>query len=502
MSCTMPAEMSAQTSAGRIEEFDTSLPVPYRPEPTHSQSDSNILLAGRSDQSHAIVTGQDQIASATSPRPAPTVRSPRSGGKSPSELPRLETESSRLSQHGRSESHSLSAANGGNKKGLLRSKKSLPDLRQSHAQILDDRFNNDPHVPEEPHSANSRLSGGARRHHKSPSSISSGPSPITARPIDDLPTPPRSATNDRRTPARGQPHARSGSEETDTITPLPNLDSAQARARRNPNGSSNMTPHASTGERGTSGAYFKRLSMLPPSTISKVVPSALLQFMEGIRGIFFALSQIHGSLKQCIVQPATDRLPAVFTKMMASADDAMGFLIDALDKFDSTSRRGMPETNVVKDLVETCRENLTIFGKLVTIVLAQSKTLFAIHTDVRYVRTLVVGLYGGMGEIALSWDSLGPLRQDISAWLRGDIDLSPTSLQLHPATPSPREEGFSHSTSKSGVPLSPALPRGQASPALSPAGTPLPSSRVPLAKTRRHAGSFSKYNPQYSNASG
>jgi len=239
--------------------------------------------------------------------------------------------------------------------------------------------------------------------------------------------------------------------------------------------------------------------MLPPSTISKDVPPSLLQFIEGIRGIFFALSQIHASLKNCVVSPAMDRLPAVFTKMLASADDAVGFLIDALDKFDSTTRRGLPETDVVKDVVETCRENLTIFSKLVTIVLNQSKTLFGPTSDIRYVRTLVLGLYGGMGEIAVSWESLGPLHGEILTWLKGDGDISPTtSLQLQPPTPSAQNDTFPPGPlTASSRPSSPMATRAISSPKFSPSGLPLPPpNRTPLAKARRHAGSFSKYNQQ------
>lgn len=193
-----------------------------------------------------------------------------------------------------------------------------------------------------------------------------------------------------------------------------------------------------------------------------------------------------------------DRLPAVFTKMLASADDAVGFLIDALDKFDSTTRRGLPETDVVKDVIETCRENLTIFSKLVTIVLNQSKVLFGPTSDIRYARTLVLGLYGGMGEIAISWEALGPLHGEILSWLKGDAELSPsTSLQLQPPTPSAEEDAFTPGPlTASSRPSSPMALRGNSSPKFSPNGLPLPPTRTPLARARRRAGSFSKYNPQ------
>lgn len=422
--------------------------------------------------------------------------------KTPKDLPSIDTDATRLSQHGRSESHSLAPAPA-SRKSLLRSKKSLPDLRQNHAQILDERLNDiEEQSPQE--SSNPRPPPRTRmRHARAPSTASSaGQSPLTARPLERPPTPPRSAGGERREASLVKAHLRTGSEDQDTLAPLPSPEHAlsRSRSRRVANGHVNNTNHPAGSERGTSGAYFKRLSMLPPSTISKAVPPSLLQFIEGIRGIFFALSQIHASLKNCVVSPAMDRLPAVFTKMMASADDAMGFLIDALDKFDSTTRRGLPETDVVKDVIETCRENLTIFSKLVTIVLNQSKTLFGPTADIRYIRTLVIGLYGGMGEIAISWESLGPLHSEILAWLKGEAELSPTTgLKFQPPTPTAQEEAFTPGPlAVSSRPSSPMAARGTSSPKVSPSGLPLPppSNRTPLARARRHAGSFSKYNQQ------
>lgn len=498
------AENSSSALTGRQDDLESSTTARGRPEPNHSHSDPSILRSGRPEPNVALpLPSSKQTEDVTSTQISPLIREPLHAAKSPRDLPALETDASRLSQHGRSESHSLASAPA-SRRSLLRSKKSLPDLRQNHAQILDERLNDIEEQSQQEDAISIRPKPRTRvRHVKTDSNASSsrGGSPVSARPIDGLPTPPRSAGGERQGPL-SRSHLRVSSEDQDSLAPLPSPDNAltRSRSRRAANGHANNANHPVSSERGMSGAYFKRLSMLPPSTISKAVPPSLLQFIEGIRGIFFALSQIHASLKNCVVSPAMDRLPAVFTKMMASADDAMGFLIDALDKFDSTTRRGLPETDVVKDVIETCRENLTIFSKLVTIVLNQSKTLFGPASDIRYVRTLVLGLYGGMGEIAVSWESLGPLHGEILAWLKGHGDLSPsTSLQLQPPTPSVEEDIFTPGPlTASSRPTSPVTTRGISSPKVSPGGLPLPplSNRTPLAKARRHAGSFSKYNQQ------
>jgi len=487
--------MAVPAIAGKYEDLDSSAGPRTRPEPNHSQSDPNVLRAARIDTALPL-PAPITISDVASPTHSPQQSAVLAGAKSPKDLPSIDTDASRLSQHGRSESHSLAQA-AAPRKGMLQTKKSLPDLRQNHAQILDERLNSiEEQSPQEAMPVEKAKFRGPSRHHKTTSNASSaGYSPITARPSEGLPTPPRSAGAFRQDSSGATP--RTSTEDGDTLAPLPSPSVGLSRGRRVINGKPANGANHTGGDRGTSGAYFKRLSMLPPSTISKAVPPSLLQFIEGVRGIFFALSQIQTSLKNCLVSPAMDRLPAVFTKMLASADDAIGFLIDALDKFDSTARRGLPEKGTVKDVIETCRENLTIFSKLVTIVLNQIKTLFSPTTDIRYIRTLVLGLYGGMGEIAMSWESLGPLHGEILAWLRGDADLSPTSLQLQPPTPSPQDETFTAGPlSQSSRPSSPVAMRGgNSSPKLAPNGLPLPSARTPLAKARRRAGSFSKYQP-------
>ena len=397
-----------------------------------------------------------------------------------------------MSQHGRNASHSLATAAASSKRGL-RPKKSLPDLRQNHTQILDERFN-DGGIPEEPENESYQALRARPAFKHSKTSSSSSLSPVSARPALGLPTPPRSANSDKAPssiPILGESLA-----EEDKLGPLSNQFSRQRRAFDKAQNNANQLK----AERGSSGAYFRRLSMLPAFTISKAVPPSLLQFIDAIRGILFSLSQVHASIKQCVVFPAPDRLPANISKLMASGEDCMGFLVDSLDRFDSNSRRGSPDVAVVKDVIETCRENVVTFGKLVSVFVPQISTLFSSATDVRYTRTLIVSIYGAMGEIATSWSSLTPLKDDITAWMRGDGDLSPV---LEPQTPSAKSgnQQFLPTHSSNGSLEHAAALQGNRplpSPALTPTGTPLSMQRqAALASARRHAGSFTNYNPRF-----
>jgi hypothetical protein len=417
----------------------------------------------------------------------------------------LDMDAARMSQHGRNASHSL--ASGITQKRALKSKKSLPDLRQNHAQILDERFNDNDssgHDPRDFEKAGPSPKLRIPKHNKTPSSTSSAtPSPVTAKPSSGLPTPPRSASSDKIPPLppfKAADFAKSRKqeeEELDALAPL--RDAHLAQQKRHLEGKSNnqLAPLGSI-ERGSSGAYFRRLSMLPALTTSKTVPLALLAFVDGVRGLLFSLSQIYSSLKQFVVFPAPDRLPSAVSRTMASADDAMGFLIDALDRFDASSRRKAPETSVVREVLETCRENVSAFAKLVNVISTNTKALFGASADVRYTRTLILALYGAMGEISTSWSSLGPLKNDVVAWLAGDEHpLLAGPLSILPGTPqSPYSNGMPTPTN-----VSPVMSRGQASPTLGGGQTPIAKSRLPPAnsngKGRRHAGSFTNYNSRF-----
>lgn len=488
-----------------------------------------------------------------------------------------ESEAARLSQHGRNASHSLASATPVNKRGL-KVKKSLPDLRQDHAQILDERFSNGA-IAEDEEERYSKLTGDSvppaplAHQHASPTSQLSADSNAVGRirPIANrqhtetgptsslsptvkvrtptstgLPTPPRSASGDRlenpqlplpRVETENRSMSPSSSQEERDRLPLHSpmlevngssasgsVELPPARARRNleQQFAANGNNQQLGPERGNSGAYFRRLSMLPAFTISKAVPPTLLEFIDAIRGILFSLSQVHASIKQCVIFPAPDRLPASLSKIMASGDDAMGFLIDTLDRFDSSSRRGSPDVAVVKEVIETCRENVAIFGKLVQNIASQIPALFGPSMDIRYSRTLILSVYGAMGEIATSWAALTPLKDEIIVWMKGDpADFSANGArQIQMPTPSPLEDEqagyFSNPivTSSATPAVNGANPRTPlASPALPAGGVPVVKQRpqqVPPSASavgnhasgvapggRRHAGSFTNYNPRY-----
>ena len=359
--------------------------------------------------------------------PPPTARPFHDSDRSP-----------RQSQHIRNASHSTTQSD---QRPALRSKKSLPDLRQSHADILTERRSGPTFdSPIEPIPAVRRLREeivGTSNSAPITASSSRASTPTQANPTISNLNIPRTS----RLPLRDQSTEAEDEQESDRVD-------------------SNRTGAVQYDR--NSGAYFRRLSMLPTSTISKTVPIALLQYVDAIRGILFALSQVYSALRQFMVFASQDRLPVTLSRALGQADRTMSSLINALDRFDSLSRRGTPETSVVRDVFVKCKENVGVFSKIMTALGTSLKTLVA-TADVRYTRTLLLMLYGSMGEIANSWNGVSTLLQEMEETDGSSL----ANLVLQPPTPSP--------TASTGPPSRPGI-------------GPLYRAR---SKTRRHAGSFS-----------
>ncbi len=152
-------------------------------------------------------------------------------------------------------------------------------------------------------------------------------------------------------------------------------------------------------------SYFRRLSTLSAATISKAIPGSLLAVIDAVRGILFALSQIYQTLQHYTVYAIDERLSAVLQKVLGPASAYMSQLIHALDRFDAGSRRALPTPSICRAVIESCRDNVTVFGKAVGMLSLQLKVL-AKHDDVRYTRQMLLVLYGAMSEISAAWMSM------------------------------------------------------------------------------------------------
>ncbi|KAL5532690.1 SOG2 [Sanghuangporus sanghuang] len=182
-------------------------------------------------------------------------------------------------------------------------------------------------------------------------------------------------------------------------------------------------------------SYFRRYSSLPVAVISKMTPPALLSVIDCVRGILFAVTQVYQSLQHYTVHCIDERLSAVLLKVLVPASSCLMQLITALDKFDSMSKRGCPPPFVCRAVIESCKDNVAMFGKAVGVLSMQLK-VFASREDVRYSRQMLLVLYGATAEISNSWQGIVPHLESIEALLRDDQPSpSSTAVMITPAPP-------------------------------------------------------------------
>ena len=240
-------------------------------------------------------------------------------------------------------------------------------------------------------------------------------------------------------------------------------------------------------------SYFRRLSTLPPSTISATIPESLLAMIDSARGILFAVSQIYQSLRHYTVFAIDDRLSGLLGKVLDPASTYMAHLINALDRFDSLSRRGTPPPSVCRGVLESCRDNVAVFGKVVGVLHLQLKVL-AGFDDARYSRSLLLMLYGSMAEISNSWQTMAPhldaVLPHLSEYRSPPPAVSSSKMHTIPTTPLNTRGGISPIREKQS---SASPPMTRATP-----GTNVPNGISRMA--RRHAGSFSTRDVQIGKA--
>ena len=239
-------------------------------------------------------------------------------------------------------------------------------------------------------------------------------------------------------------------------------------------------------------SYFRRLSTLPSSTISAAIPSSLLSLIDAARSILFAVSQVYQSLQHYTVYAIDERLSSILKKVLDPASAYMMQLINALDRFDHMSRRGLPSPTICRSVIECCKDTVAVFGKAVGVLALQLKVL-ATHDDVRYLRQMLLVLYGATAEISYAWQAMAPHIAAVKPLLRENRKIPSAKalapvLRVAPSTPGMDQPSSAPPVS---VPFQPwqspvgPLPRAQAPQSSGASG----SGRTRIA--RRQAGSFS-----------
>jgi len=237
-------------------------------------------------------------------------------------------------------------------------------------------------------------------------------------------------------------------------------------------------------------SYFRRLSALPSSTISTTLPAPLFSLIDSVRTILFAVCQVYQTLQHYTVYAIDDRLSSVLRKVLDPASVDMLQLINSLDRFDAVSRKALPPPAICRSVVESCKDTVAVFGKAVGVLTLQLKVL-ATSDDVRYLRQMLLVLYGATAEISHAWIAMAPQMEAVQPLLRdhrripmpkvhtphSPIARAPTLLPDPPPTSSmhPNDKQF--------------LLRAHSARPIDDTGGGIGINRTHTA--RRHAGSFS-----------
>jgi len=358
----------------------------------------------------------------------------------------------------------------------LTAKKSLPDLRQSHAKIIQDRRDSGQGL-EEMRPLGLGINAPGR-------SLQSGGNVWAS---DMVKTPTASPISEDR----GRMMRKGSVEMLRRLKSGMGLDMAE---RRN----SQEGPLVDDSR----NSYFRRLSTLPVSSISKAIPPSLLKFVDAIRGVLFALSQLHTALRQYLLFAVHERIAAVFKRFMEPAGTYMTNLINALDRFDSMSRRHTPPVHAIRGVVDATKESVAVFAKVVAVLRLQTPALKG--SDVRYTRTLLLMIYGSMAEVACSWKSISPYLNDIKPLLvvdgqgavaralMGGHKMMPSGSLLGrtPISPIP-ERGESHSPPSVPRPYVPVVGNSPLHQTADESPAPHSGLNGVRTRSRRQAGSFS-----------
>ncbi|KDQ33898.1 hypothetical protein PLEOSDRAFT_1110771 [Pleurotus ostreatus PC15] len=222
-------------------------------------------------------------------------------------------------------------------------------------------------------------------------------------------------------------------------------------------------------------SYFRRLSTLP-TAVSTVLPQPLLCLIDSARSILFAVCQVYLALEHYTVQATDDRLPNVLRKVLDPANSDMMHFINSLDRFDAMSRKMLPPPAICRAVVESCKDTVSVFGKAMGVLALQLKMLA--HEDVRYLRSLLLTLYGATAEISCAWAGMAP-----------HIEAIKPLLYAKP----PSSNHLAAISNSEAYPLSAPVTKSTHGHEGSGAFPPLRSANgtTGVVRARRHAGSFS-----------
>jgi hypothetical protein len=164
-------------------------------------------------------------------------------------------------------------------------------------------------------------------------------------------------------------------------------------------------------------AYFKRFSTQMKPSISKPISQVLLSVIDSVRGIYFAIHQIYEQVDSYTSWTLDERISVILRKILEPAQFQISQIPLALDRFDLlVAHHSQPPVAICRRVLETCRDNIAVCGKVVAALQLHLKVL-AGADDIRFTRSLVLMLYGSMAEIAHAWQNILINKEEVQPYL-------------------------------------------------------------------------------------
>lgn len=164
--------------------------------------------------------------------------------------------------------------------------------------------------------------------------------------------------------------------------------------------------HSPTEKERQPGPYFRRLSSLPEhkrSTLSSA------RVAEAARGILYAMSTLQRPIEQYVQSAVDPNGPHhKVERALYNGNIHIGSLVSALEAYEEKD-----DEAAVEHVVDACYSCVAAFRQVLAMLQSSNKEIGAgvSGPDVRYMRTLLLTVYGSYVEVQSSYEILRPLLQ-------------------------------------------------------------------------------------------
>lgn len=162
--------------------------------------------------------------------------------------------------------------------------------------------------------------------------------------------------------------------------------------------------HSPTENARQPGPYFRRLSSLPEHKRSTLTSARVA---ESARGILYAMSTLQRPIEQYVQSAVDPNGPHhKVERALYNGNIHIGHLVGALEAYEEKV-----DGPTVEAVIDACYSCVAAFRQVLAMLQSSSKEMSACGAgpDVRYMRTLLLTVYGSYVEIQSSYEILRPL---------------------------------------------------------------------------------------------